>query len=809
MVNRSMSTCGRVWLAVWLLAGLLHAPGASSGQTEPKPVLTKAEATELRIWVAQLGEEGRSAKTRLEAAAGLLTRDYPQAIAALRDFLKDAGNRPAQIAVAEAIARQNGGRKEFIPPLMEMLTGSDASVRPHAARALATYSNHGVTKKLIKIALDDQAETSVRIATITALQNLLDKSAVDTLVQLLDDENAAIRSAAFKALERLTNISAFGNDADRWKQWWARNKNKPRTVWLADLANSLAVSKSTLEAENTRLRERLTQAMSDLYTATPRTQRDAMLVGLMKDPVLSVRLAAMGLVERQIAAGESISESLRQEVRKELSQKEPAGRRVSALLVASLGDEKSIPALLDRLEIEKNSPVRQALHKAVGRLRATDAMALLIRDIESTDGRLTASAAAALGRIAQASKLSEKLRSAARDALLTRYAKVAASDNDVETRTSLLVAMGTLGDEAFLDALKTGLKGESTRVRLAAVNGLMKLGSEETAEAIKPLLKDKDRGIRQASLVALGRLGGGDYLKDVFALTDPKAETESAVRRQAWDVSMELMKTASAETLAGVVAELSKRTDSPAERIRVMEMYVATLKKTKSDRLPSAQRALGLMLVDAKRPAEGGPKLKKAMEHYRDANSPLAETVWLEWVTAQLAANDTSAIQAISDQKNQQQYGKAMELFRKRLNALVTNENWSTTILLTEQALRQLKSRLGETQDKALQAMLAEARNSLHTADRKRVATLVSQLTSSDASARKAAQDGLTGMGGRAIAPVLEQLDTLLQTKEPNAKLERELLNVLRQIAPELTGYDASDPAKTRREVIQGWRKTL
>ncbi len=804
-----MSTCRRAWLAVWLLAGLLCAPGASFGQVVPAPALTKAEATELSIWLTQLGDKDRSAKTRLEAAAGLLTRDYPQAIAALRDFLKDADNRPAQIAVAEAIARQNGGRKEFIPPLMEMLTGSEASVRPHAARALATYSNHGVTKNLIKIALDDQAETPVRVATITALQNLLDKSAVDALVQLLDDENATVRSAALKALEGLTNISAFGNDADRWKQWWARNKNKPRTVWLADLANSLAVSKSTLEAENIRLRERLADAMGDLYTATSRGQRDALLVELMKDSILSVRLAAMGLVERQIAAGETISEALRQEVRKELSRKEPASRGASALLVASLGDDKSIPPLLDRLEVEKSSPVRRALHKAVGQLRVTDAVPLLIGDIESTDGRLTASAAAALGRIVQANDLSEKLRSAARDALLKRYAKVTASDNDVETRTSLLVAMGTLGDKAFLDALKSGLKDESTRVRLAAVNGLMKLGSEETARAIRPLLKDKDRGIRQASLVALGRLGGGDYLKDVFALTDPKSEAESAVRRQAWDVSMELLKSASAGTMGEIVTELDKRTDSPAERIRVMEMYVATLKKAKSDRLPDAQRALGLTLVDAKRPAEGAPKLKEAMGYYRDANSPLVETVWLEWVTAQLAANDTSAIQAISEQKSQQQYGKAMELFRKRLNALTAEENWSTAILLTEQALRQLKSRLDDTQREALQAMLSEARKSLLAADHKRVARLVSQLTSSDASVRKSAHDGLTGMGGRAIAPVLDQLDALLQATEPNAKLERELLNVLRQIAPELTGYDASDPLKTRREVIQGWRKTL
>jgi hypothetical protein len=150
-----------------------------------------------------------------------------------------------------------------------------------------------------------------------------------------------------------------------------------------------------------------------------------------------------------------------------------------------------------------------------------------------------------------------------------------------------------------------------------------------------------------------------------------------------------------------------------------------------------------------------------------------------------------------------------MELLRERLNALVKGENWSAAILLTEQSLRQLKARLEDTQRKALAAMLSQARKELAAADRKRVSALVSQLTSSDASVRKSARDGLAGMGSRAIGPVLEELDTLLKTKEPNAELEQQLLNVLRQIAPELTGYDASEPAKARREVIERWRKTL
>jgi transposase len=150
-----------------------------------------------------------------------------------------------------------------------------------------------------------------------------------------------------------------------------------------------------------------------------------------------------------------------------------------------------------------------------------------------------------------------------------------------------------------------------------------------------------------------------------------------------------------------------------------------------------------------------------------------------------------------------------MDLLRERLNAVVKEKNWSAAILLSEQAVRQLKDRLDKTQSTALQAVLAEARKNQVIADRKRVAGLVSQLASSDASVRKSAHETLTGMSSRAIGPVLEELDALLQADTPNAELERRLLNVLRQIAPELTGYDPDKSPKARRQVIENWRKTL
>ena len=160
----------------------LVAAGGLCAQTAPMPELTEAEQTDLRLLTGQLADPARVAKTKLEAAQQLLKRNYPQAAAALRGFLEANDNRPAQIAVAQAIAAGAGDNKVFIDPLMAMLIGTEASVRGPAARALATYKNHGVHDRLMKLVHNPKTERAVRLEVITILQGVLDKKAVDALV---------------------------------------------------------------------------------------------------------------------------------------------------------------------------------------------------------------------------------------------------------------------------------------------------------------------------------------------------------------------------------------------------------------------------------------------------------------------------------------------------------------------------------------------------------------------------------------------------------------------------------------------------
>lgn len=788
----------------WLCFQVVLVWPAATAASKP---LTADQEMELKTFAAQLAEPGRSAKTKIEAAELLLTRSYPQAAKTLEDFLADATNRPARIAIARAIARVGGGRKEFIAPLTAMLTGEDAAVRAPAARALATYKNHGVTDKLIRIAMDPKRDQAVRLTTIGALQRVLDKLAVDALVRLLDDRDEAIRTAAAQALAKLTNIRAFGTSRRQWRTWWDKNKLKPRSEWLVDLADSLARSKAVLEADNARLRDRLVRAMEDLYAATALARRDALLIGFLKDPVADVRLAGLRLVERKLAAAEKVAAQVRLQVAAMLPDADPRVRKSSALLAANLANPDAGKALLVRLKAETAPQVREALLTALGQLQDPAALGPILAECRSKHAGVAAAAVRAMGRIAAKHPLADAARAVAAKALVERYAETAPPDNGARLREALLTAMGVLRDDKFIPVLRGALKDSAAIVRLAAVNGLQKFGKAEFGLAISPLVADRDRGVRRAAIVALGTLDGQKHLAVILQRTDPAAEPDAAVRKQAWDTGMALLAKCDAKVLSRVAADLARRPDAADQRIRILQMLAALLRRDKGAELPGILRRLGRLLHGANRPAEAAVCLAEAYTALAGVKNPQAADVWNEWIDAMLAADDPAVVKAIADQEGDKAFAGAVERLQRRLGALTAEKQWAAAIQLSAAADAGLKGRLAGAEQERIAKVLAQARGGQAADDRRRVAALAAQLVAADESVRKAAQTALKAMGDRAVTPLLRELRNALAAEKPNPDLEKAVLAALKQIAPKLTGYDPDAAIAERIQRVETWLK--
>lgn len=779
----------------------------SGGVAWSAPPLTAQQQMELDTLKTQLADATRAAKTKHEAALLLLTRPYPQAAAVAAEFLADASNRPAQIAIANAIAQSAQTDKAFVKPLLAMLTGAEPAVRAPAAGALAAYKDNGVVDAFARLVGDPKTDRAVRLAIIASMQRMLDKKAITALIGLLRDRDVAIRNAACDTLANLTNIRHFGHDPARWRRWWNRSKDKPQSEWLADLADRLARANLDLQRRNGELRKRLAAAMSDLYAATPAAGRDDLLVGMLKDPLSEVRLMGLKLTRQRLTGQQAAPEPLAVQVAARVTDDEPAVRREAILLLGRVRPTQAGAILAERVGAEKSPEALAAVYQALGSRRDAGVWDLLVGGIGANDASVAASAAAGLGRVAANNNLSQGRRDAAVKALTGRYARSGGEDL-APLREALLGAMGAMKD-ARLDALMTSaLTDSAAAVRLGAIKGLVARQVARRAEAIVPLIKDADRGVRLAAISAVGALGGMDHLEAILAGADASVESDAAVRQQAWSVVMGLLPKADADRLGALADDLAKQADDTGRLIDVLKLWAGKVPADKPDRWMPVRLRLGEALLSADRPAEAVGELAAVHAAMVKAQHQQAGAVWMKWINALLAAGDTSVAARIAETKDAQAFKAAVEALFKRLDALDGAKDWLGTIQLAGTAQQRLGPRLNNAQRAVLDTALAEARRRQRQADAQRVATLAGALTGADAGARDAAAKELAAMKDRAALPLAEHLLKAVTDAKPNAA-EKALFQALVALAPQLTGYDPNAPAKQRADTVAAWIRKL
>ena len=786
---------------------LLAALGLTA-RPAPAAELTPAERIELEMLKRQLAETERTAKTKHEAAVMLLTRTYPQAGEFARQFLADKSNRPARVAVAEAIAELGApaARQEFIEPLLELLTGPDSTARTVAANALSAYKSNGVLDHLSRLARDPKTDPSVRLAIIDALGRILDKEAIDVLVFLLGDSDENICNGACDALTKLTNIRAFGRDPARWRKWWQDNKNKRRTDWLADLAESLARTNFQLERDNASLRSRLAAAMNDLYDATPPAARDALLARMVDDVLPEVRLAGVRLTRRRMGDSAALPDALRNQLVARLADSADPIRAEAALLVAEIGPDDAAKLLADRLQSEQVIAVREALYQSLGLLRDTRVWDQLVVGLADENDRVATAAAAALARVAAKNGIPDPLREKAADALQLRHAR-AAKDAAPELREALVTAMGQLKDKRLLGLIVSALGDPAAPVRLSAIKAVQQVGDARSAASVAPLTADADRGVRLAAIRAVRGLGGMGHLETILTRTDPQVETDAAVRQEAWDVVMELLVKADTAKLAALADQLERRPDARQHLIGLLKLWYGKIPADQVPQWAPVRQRFGEALLAADRPAEAARELLIVYNALRKANMPDAGTVWVKWIRALLAADDPAAVARLAENGEPNTFQAGAEALVARVQALQAAKGWDALIRLAAPAVTSLAPRLTDAQNETLKTALDQARAEQKRADAQRVAALLPRLTDPDEAARSAAVKELTSLGPRAVGPLLLHLQALLAATPPNPAAEKAVLGQLIAIDPRFTGYDPTAPLAARATTVYDWLK--
>ena len=792
-----------VFLTAMVVFALLSALCAQEAETP----LTPSQTKELKIWTGQLSDANTSAKTKFDAAVLLFERSYPQAGRALLDLLSAKDGRDAKIAIAEAIAQASGGpRKEFIEPLMAMLTGKDSAVRVAAGKALLTYKNQGVTDLLIAVVRDGGRDREVRLDTMAVLQRILDKKVVASVVELLGDSDPAIGKAAMETLPRLTNI--YGYNARQWRAWWQKSKDKPLSEWLGEWAENLAKHARVLEEDNAALRSRLTKALEEVYASTPPDRREAVLIGFLHDPIAEVRLVGASLVGSWVSSGAKVSSAVATEIRKLLPDDDLRVRKAAAALAGSLADAQFVAPLLQRLESEADLAARQVVLTSLGQLQDPSAVPAVLKDVGSEDNEVAAAAAVALERIAAKHKLRDKDDGSTSKAILDRYAAALKADRSkdvIALREALLRAMGTVCGRSAIPAVREALKDEAAMIRLAAVSSLGELGDGSLADAVVPLVSDQDRGVRQAAIVVLGKLGGEKYIQHVIERARASSEPDAAVRNQARDVTLDILKKCDTQVLWNVIGQLQNQPDGRDLQIQILEILVDRLETEKSKYLHAAHRHLGLVLKQAGKAGEAAAHLRRAFELLEKEKNPQARVLWSEWLEAMYDHDVEGFIKAMAEQEDEQLFLSAYADLGTRLEKLKNSREWSKLIILTAASIEHLKPRLTADKLQALGEILAQAKQEQRAVEEQDARKLVADLLAADEASRRKAEAAVKAMGDRAVKPLLEELRKTVTVENPNPAAEKALLAMLSQIAPDLKGYDAAAKKEDRLKLIDKW----
>jgi HEAT repeat protein len=167
----------------------------------------------------------------------------------------DRSIREQALAALKSISDRNGLKEEFGKTLLEALDGARGAEKAELITELARTRSPEAAQAIIPLAGAD--EPAVRARAISALVSIdtpeskaavaermevetdntvrlelapaaaklrLRKSAGD-LIDWLDEANAPLKAACLKALKTLTN-QEFGDDVDKWNEWWQANKSK-------------------------------------------------------------------------------------------------------------------------------------------------------------------------------------------------------------------------------------------------------------------------------------------------------------------------------------------------------------------------------------------------------------------------------------------------------------------------------------------------------------------------------------------------------------------------------------------------------
>lgn len=596
---------------------------------------------------------------------------------ALEPLLKALADPSPEVRAAACFALGQLGDPHAIPALTDALKDERFAVRQEAAVALGTLGDVRAVEPLITLLeQNDSRQSLAPDVYLRALAKTRDPRAIEALVDFLVDSDANLRRLAAEGL-------ADGGDMRAARPLLiALHDNNPavRDVALAALHQlgqaEVAPLLAALEDMEPVVRLGALDVLRqiDLQAAPPELL--PALIAALEDANQDVQHALIDLLALfDAAAVDPLLDALQ--------SSSPNRRAGAARVLGKRRESRAVPALIDTLEKDAASAVRQAAVRALGAIKDMESAQLLAAMLENTladkkrdivealgdighpfgiapliqalydgDYYVQEKASTALGKIGAAAlpALAEKMHD--EDELVRRlvvraigetrhphslpYLRQAAqADEDFRVRMQAIISLGDIGGKEVFEDLVQGLGDENSEVRAAAAGGLRDSKDLRAVEPLMAVLDDEFTRVRRSAAGALW------ILKDsraVAALTPKLKDPDPSTRRYAIWTLEELGGAAAVLPLADIlladdnitVREYAARALGNLRDARALDSLIGALDDTDSGVRRYAAEALGKLqdgrAIAALRVALNDPQYI-VQEAARDALKRLNQTI--------------------------------------------------------------------------------------------------------------------------------------------------------------------------------------
>lgn len=506
---------------------------------------------------------------RCDAAIRLLDSDEPNLVTLLQRELHPSRNVTTQRAIAQAlVARAEEPPEELGATLFALLDRPDEALQEDVAAALGRYRDHRLARRLIDLALDASAPVARRRGAALTIGHFPSQNAARVLMQLAQPPSPpAVVAAAYSALGQLTGLSDPGRDPAKWQKWWEQNRRRSEEEFLEEvLANQARrVGRQNLQLQ--AMQERVLEAQRQLYRATAKDDRPALLAAMLRDPLEAVRRSALALMFQRLVDNERPGKALLGALTERLDDPSAAVRRSAAMLLRDAGDAAGADAVAKRLqdEAEPDQEVVKAYLLVMAsqpRAAAVPAAAALLGD-----ARVRSEAAAALTRAIDAGLIdvegSQKLARRVRDL-------VAASTPAAPPEPAVIELLGRLASEADWRRIDAWLDDSQEGVRLAA--------AQAWAQSSRPLevlaRRAGDRVVLPVLIAAAQKRGDDPVTMLALARNKPAAEQLSL----AWQRALTAMASrVGGDAVLAVDRVLARQAETPALRLALVNAVMTKL----------------------------------------------------------------------------------------------------------------------------------------------------------------------------------------------------------------------------------------